>query len=219
MAHLELEDANGLTSYVHVSFVDAAPLLHRIEVFGSLGRLTIDYDTLHGARLPAIDDTVLLKNAQHAVRRQRKRGGSGDVPKRCRLTVNVANLRRRGVYVGWGAGEAVRAQSKALHGPFQTGTLWLARALREFLVDGDGHALADAATITDALYVQAVMDAARRSSDRKTWETVSPAAVERARQRDRMQRAAVMASAGAGSGAGGAAEGGGGDDDDSDEEL
>jgi hypothetical protein len=73
MAHLELEDEHGTTAYVHVSFVDAAPLTHRIEALGSKGRLTIDGNRLRGAQLPAIDDSVLVENEQADVRFRRER--------------------------------------------------------------------------------------------------------------------------------------------------
>jgi hypothetical protein len=73
MAHLELEDEHGTTAYVHVSFVDAAPLTHRIEALGSKGRLTIDGNRLRGAQLPAIDDSVLVENEQADVRFHRER--------------------------------------------------------------------------------------------------------------------------------------------------
>ena len=68
MAHLELEDANGTTSYIHISFVDAQPLVHRIEAFGSSGRLVIDGNSLRGNQLPALDDAVLVVNEQSSVR-------------------------------------------------------------------------------------------------------------------------------------------------------
>jgi hypothetical protein len=90
------------------------------------------------------------------------------------------------------AGAAV-GQDPALQGPFQTGTVRFAHALRAFLVDGQDHALDDAATIADGVYVQAVMDAARRASDRRAWEPVAPAAVQMVRRHDRAARAAALA--------------------------
>jgi hypothetical protein len=49
-------------------------------------------------------------------------------------------------------------------GAFGTGTLFLGRALRATLDDGDRDALAPAATFEDGLMQQRVLDAARASS-------------------------------------------------------
>jgi len=57
-------------------------------------------------------------------------------------------------------------------GAFGSGTLHLARALRAALDDGDLDALAPAATFTDGLAQQRILDAARESSRRGQWVTV-----------------------------------------------
>ena len=97
-----------------------------------------------------------------------------------------------------------------LHGPFQTGTIHFAHALRAFLSEDEDAALYDAASMADGVYVQAVIDAARRSSDRKVWECIPPTAIELARQHDRATRKAALAAASSGAGS---------DDDDDDESF
>jgi predicted dehydrogenase len=57
-------------------------------------------------------------------------------------------------------------------GAFGTGTLHLARALREALDDGDRATLAPAATFEDGLAQQRVLDAARKSAQSGGWVTV-----------------------------------------------
>lgn len=57
-------------------------------------------------------------------------------------------------------------------GAFGSGTLHLARALRAALDDGDLDALAPAATFTDGLAQQRILDAARESSRRGQWVEV-----------------------------------------------
>jgi predicted dehydrogenase len=57
-------------------------------------------------------------------------------------------------------------------GAFGTGTLYLGRALRAALDDGDRDALAPAATFEDGLMQQRVLDAARRSSTDGGWIAV-----------------------------------------------
>ena len=52
--------------------------------------------------------------------------------------------------------------------------------------------------MADGVYVQAVVDAARRSSDRKVWECIPPTAIELARQHDRATRKAALAAASSG---------------------
>ena len=141
MAHFKLENPSGLVSYVHISFVDPAPLVHKIEALGSRGRLTILGNTLRGAQLPSLDDEPLVTNEE----------------------VDHPNLK----------------------GPFQTGTVRLAEALYAALAYNDTRALWPAAYIADGLYVQAVMDAARRSNDKRAWEPVPARVLELVRERDR----------------------------------
>lgn len=57
-------------------------------------------------------------------------------------------------------------------GAFGSGTLHLGRALRAAIDDGDGSALAPAATFEDGLMQQRVLDAARRSAADGTWAAV-----------------------------------------------
>ena len=188
MVHLEVVDGTGIASYIHVSFVDAAPLVHRIEVYGSHGRLTIDGNTLRGNQLPTLDDAVLVVNEQVQVPQPRgwharSCPAFADRP----LTQSAA---------GPGSiGTAPRKQTPVLQGPFQNGTVRFAYAMREFLLGRQDDALSDAATMADGVYVQAVIDAARRSSDRRAWEPVSPAAVEFVRQYDRAARQAALKAA------------------------
>lgn len=54
-------------------------------------------------------------------------------------------------------------------GAFGSGTLYLGRALRAALDDGEFDALSPAATFTDGLAQQRVLDAARESSRRGSW--------------------------------------------------
>lgn len=60
--------------------------------------------------------------------------------------------------------EQVAAIGNSPGGAFGSGTVWLARALKAALVDGDATALAPAATFRDGLAQQQALDAARRSS-------------------------------------------------------
>ncbi|HYO77532.1 MAG TPA: Gfo/Idh/MocA family oxidoreductase, partial [Thermoanaerobaculia bacterium] len=57
-------------------------------------------------------------------------------------------------------------------GAFGTGTLHLGHALREALDDGNGDALAPAATFEDGLMQQRVLDAARKSASGGGWVRV-----------------------------------------------
>jgi predicted dehydrogenase len=57
-------------------------------------------------------------------------------------------------------------------GAFGTGTLHLARALRAAIDEGDRTALSPAATFTDGLMQQRVLDAARKSAETGGWEGV-----------------------------------------------
>ena len=62
------------------------------------------------------------------------------------------------------AGPAPKLPGNSPGGAFGTGTLYLGRALRAALDDGDRNALSPAATFEDGLMQQRALDAARRSS-------------------------------------------------------
>jgi len=70
-------------------------------------------------------------------------------------------------------GEAPMLPGNSPGGAFGTGTLYLGRALRAALDDGDRDALAPAATFADGLEQQRILDAARRShANDGRWENV-----------------------------------------------
>jgi predicted dehydrogenase len=71
------------------------------------------------------------------------------------------------------AGGPMEARPGNSHGgAFGTGTLYLARALRLALEEGDAEALLPAATFADGLMQQRVLDAARRSAAKGGWVAV-----------------------------------------------
>jgi predicted dehydrogenase len=70
-------------------------------------------------------------------------------------------------------GEAPALPGNSPGGAFGTGTLYLGRALRAALDEGDREALAPAASFADGLEQQRILDAARRSHEKGgSWERV-----------------------------------------------
>jgi predicted dehydrogenase len=79
----------------------------------------------------------------------------------------------RGTFVRIAGGDLAQRPGNSPGGAFGTGTYLLGVALRRSLDDGDRNALAPAATFTDGLAHQRVLDAARRSQGAGgRWENI-----------------------------------------------
>jgi predicted dehydrogenase len=94
-----------------------------------------------------------------------------------------AGMRLRGEDLWWSrgggewnrrvAGENLQVPGNSPGGAFGSGTVYLARALHAALVEGDRSALAPAATFSDGLAQQRVLDTLRRShAAGGRWEEV-----------------------------------------------
>jgi hypothetical protein len=78
--------------------------------------------------------------------------------------------RPRATFERIAGGEQSKRPGNSPGGAFGTGTYHLGLALKRALDDGDGHALGPAATFSDGLAQQHVLDAARQSNaERGAW--------------------------------------------------